>query len=398
MKRIFMLIVLMPLMALAKISISNVEVFSGYPWREAVIGYTITGSTDQLMTLEVLANDNISGKTYECKTLEGVDLAPGSHVIKWNAQADGVKFKSNKVVFMVRAVPRLPLYSVINLSAGATATKYSVTELAEAPSGGWTDVYKTTRLVLRRIEPGDFTMGDSIHGGTNCSVKLTKSFYIGVFEVTQRQWELVMGTRPSYFSNDSYYATRPVDQVSYDMIRGDSLGALWPTKAEVDAMSFLGKLRARTGLDFDLPTEAQWEYACRAGTSTDFNDGTNYSNPEKDLNMDKVGRYWCNGGSGAYYNPSCNTDACTAKVGSYVPNSWGLYDMHGNVSEWCLDWFGNVEAATDPKGASSGSRRVLRGGSWGGYASSCTSFFRDNRLSSDSYYSYGFRIVRTLQR
>ena len=400
MKRIFMSIVLMPMMALAEISISNVKVFSGYPWKEVVIGYTITGNTDQPVgRLVVTATDNASGKTYDCKTLEGVGFASGDHVVKWNAVKDGAIFKSDKVVFDVRILPP-PLYYVIDLSEGPLATYYPVTGLATEPSGGWTDEYKTNKLVLRRIEPGAFNMGDAIHNGYTYSKKLTQPFLLGVFEVTQRQWELVTGKRPSNFKNESCYASRPVEQISYDMIRGKTIGSGWPTNDAVDASSFLGKLRARTGIDFDLPTEAQWEYACRAGTTNDYNNGANYSNPGQDANMDVLGRYCYNSGyyPDYFYSTTCGISSGTAKVGSYLPNSWGLYDMHGNVMEWCLDWDGSLaSSSTDPKGARWGVSRILRSGSWNREASDCTSSVRHSNPPSYDYFSYGFRLSRTIR-
>ncbi|MBO7620170.1 MAG: formylglycine-generating enzyme family protein, partial [Victivallales bacterium] len=130
------------------------------------------------------------------------------------------------------------------------------------------DTCRTTELWLRYIPEGTFIMGspeDELgrwDDETQHKVTLTKPFYIGVFECTQRQWELVIkGYRPSYFRNDDYYATRPVEQVSYNMIRGKEAGAGWPDSDAVDATSFMGILREKTGLMFDLPTEAQWEYA-----------------------------------------------------------------------------------------------------------------------------------------
>ena len=279
------------------------------------------------------------------------------------------------------------IYCVINLAAGSDASSYPVIYMNEPPEGGFnTDEYKTTKLVLRRIEPGTIPTRDTA---------ITKSFYIGLFEVTQRQYELVTGDKPSYFNNTDYYATRPVEQVSYGMIRGLWNGVRWPGSSAVDAYSFMGKLRVKTGIDtFDLPTEAQWEYACRAGTTTDYNNGKNNTGSACD-NMAEVGRYWYNGGQN--YNQSCGTSAGTAKVGSFLPNAWGLYDMHGNVSEWCLDWYDSLSSGvTDPAGPSSGSHRVLRGGSWYDFAYFCASSARRNSNPSDESYIFGFRLVRTL--
>ena len=282
-----------------------------------------------------------------------------------------------------------PLYCIVDLSGGADASSYPVTHPDELPVDGFnTDEYKTTKLVLRRLEPGPIPTREAT---------ITKPFFVGLFEVTQRQWELVMGTRPSYFSNDSYYATRPVERVSYDMIRGSSLGAQWPTSNVVDANSFLGKLRTRTGLDFDLPTEAQWEYACRAGTPTDYNNGKNGTTSSQDAAMDEVGRYWFNGGSAGWQNSSCSTTNGTAAAGSYLPNVWGLYDMHGNVWEWCLDWYGDSLSGTDPVGPSSGEERVMRGGAYSSWASDCVSSYRDCCPPTSVYFTrFGFRLVRSL--
>ena len=237
------------------------------------------------------------------------------------------------------------LYAVVDLSGGPNATSYPVRYTNIAPDLK-DDTCRTTELWLRRIPAGTFTMGspedEVVHqkNETQHEVTLTRDYYIGVFECTQRQWELVMGTNPSYFNNVDYYATRPVEQVTYDMIRGMGVqaGLGWPTYGHiVDAGSFMCKLQEKTGLVFDLPTEAQWEYACRAGTTTALNSGKNLRSTGNDANMGLVGRYSTNGGSG--YSQNCPPSKGTAKVGSYLPNAWGLYDMHGNVKEWCLDWY-----------------------------------------------------------
>ena len=341
----------------------------------------------------------------------GAGVAPGTGKrIVWDAGTDWSGNVSQNVRATVTADDGrvdTSLYMVVDLSGGTSASSYPVTYLTAVPSGGWTDTYKTTKLVMRKIPAGTFTMGSPSgelgrdSDETQHAVTLTKAFYIGVFEITQRQWELVMGNKPSYFNNATYYATRPVEQVSYYDIRenpanSDDSAVNWPANSAVNAASFMGKLRSKTGLaTFDLPTESQWEYACRAGTTTALNSGKNLTSTGQDANMAEVGRYWYNGGSG--YSQSCAPSAGTATVGSYLPNAWGLYDMHGNVLEWCLDWYGAYPGTTsDPAGAASGSLRVLRGGSWCSYANYCRSAFRGSNIPFIRYYSIGFRAARTL--
>ena len=375
------------LSAFAIPQVSDLKVTPVAPWGLA-IDYTVSGVEDAETNMSVFVTATVNGTNYKARTLSGVtNWVNGSHRVYWNMAKDGI---SATVADSVVTVADFD-YCVIDMSGGTSATSYPISYLPSVPTGGWTVEYKTTKLVLRRIKAGSFIMGPD-QSDESHRVTLTKPFYMGVFEVTQKQWELVMGTKPSYFSNASCYATRPVEQVSYNDIRGSSAGAGWPASSAVDATSFLGKLRSKTGLDgFDLPTEAQWEYACRAGTTSMYNNG---GDTEDDLIT--LGRY----GWSSSMNPSssCGTASGTAAVGSYAPNAWGLYDMHGNVSEWCLDRYGDLSYGVDPAGlgSSSGSYRVLRGGGWGGDADYCTSSYRYNISPSCAFSSYGFRIVRTL--
>jgi len=302
------------------------------------------------------------------------------------------------------------LYMVIDLSGGTNATRYPIFYLNSAPADGWPDVYKTSKLVMRKIPKGTFTMGSPSNelgrlrfsNETQHAITLTKDYYIGVFEVTQRQWELVMGNRPSYFTNQTCYASRPVEQVSYYDIRenpaNNAISPNWPPSSHVHTDSFMGKLRVKTGLStFDLPTEAQWEYACRARITTALNTGFDLKNADNDPRMDLAGRYWQNGLKVYGCGHSENTRGGTAKVGSYLPNAWGLYDMHGNVWEWCLDWYGTYPGTLrDPLGAVSGTDRVIRGGSWYYLAYYCRSAFRGLIYPSFQNDSFGFRVARTL--
>jgi len=324
----------------------------------------------------VMAIDMVANTTNIATQLSGdTALTAGTHKFVWDMNAEGLTFKSSNVVFNVSCETTPATYCVIDLSAGANATSYPVTYLAEPPSGGFNvDEYKTTKLVLKRLEAGTFIMGEDQNDESH-RVTLTKPFFCGLFEVTQKQYTLVTGTDPCASTQYGKSDSRPVHYVSYDMIRGASNGAKWPASSAVDSTSFMGKLRARTGLDFDLPTEAQWEYACRAGTTTTY--------------------YWGNSMDGnlAWYADNSTT---THTVGQKGTNAWGLYDIHGNVWEWCLDWYGNLTYGNDPKGASSGTLRNHRGGSWNNAASSCTSVFRSRSTPSNSYKDVGFRIVRTL--
>ena len=376
-KRLFVVMMVMAgIMAYADTpTITGVTAQQRYPWNGKVdITYAVTGDIvekakqrDEVVLLKVSATDMDANATYVATQLSGdLSMEDGKHAVVWDMNADGLTFKSSNVAFKVAYETTNALYCVIDLATGAGASSYPVTYLIEPPIGGFNvDEYKTTKFVLRRIEAGTFIMGEDQNDESH-RVILTKPFFCGLFEVTQKQYSLVTGWNPSYYSGD----TLPVDKVTYTDIRGSS---------SVNSASFLGKLRARTGLDFDLPTEAQWEYACRAGTTTTYSNGNS-----------------ANGSYMWYYNNSSSTPHT---VGLKSANPWGLYDMHGNVWEWCLDWSDALAYGTDPRGSSSGKYRELRGGSWSRSTSECTSFYRlYGRSPSSTEIDIGFRIVRTLSR
>ena len=302
---------------------------------------------------------------------------------------------ANAVVKVYPAKREKPKYIVIDLSGGTAATHYPIEYLDEIPGGSWSDEYKTSKLVLRHIPAGSFIMGGratDYPGAVNTNlhmVTLTKDFYMGVFEVTQRQWELVMGNRPSAFSNETCYAARPVECVSYVDIRGGVKGIEWPMSFEVDDGSFLAIIRRRSLMSrLDLPTSAQWEYSCRAGTTAALNTGADLSNMTMCHEMDAHGRYRYNSGLEEFMqshdkwsdftNLLHGDDKGTSMVGTFQPNAWGLYDMHGNVYEWCLDRLRTVNEvlseSVDPVGSRTETNgRVLRSGSWNSPAATCRS-------------------------
>ena len=389
------------------VGVTNVVSRQRYPWNGLVdIDCEITCSNAKTnINLYLSAKDNAANRSLPMRHVwlesdathtNALEVKAGKHRLVWDAGADAPNVVSGDVTIDVQALVGTGTYLVIDLSGGANAASYPVSYLGAEPQGGWTDEYKTEKLVLRMIQPGTFTMGCETtevgyygYEAVPHPVTISRPFYMGVFQVTQKQYQLVMGSNPSSYKGDM----RPVEYVSWNTIRGNSSTYNWPNVKTVDPATFIGKLRAKTGLEgFDLPTEAQWEYACRAGTTTALNSGKNLTSTSSDANMDEVGCY--------SYNYTVNKGGYTSghkNVGSYRPNDWGLYDMHGNVWEWCLDWYtarsGFTSASvTDPEGPASGSYRVIRGGGWDYTALYCRSAYRSDYGPSNYSSHCGFRL------
>lgn len=231
------------------------------------------------------------------------------------------------------------------------------------------------------IPPGTFRMGspeDEVdrqeNEGPQTQVTLTKGFWMGKYEVTQGEYLEVMGSNPSWFNGVRHWD--PESETEIDVDYGTDLNRPVEMLNWDDAVAYCAALTERERLAgriapnsvYRLPTEAEWEYACRAWTSTRFSYGD-------DPGYTNLTNY-------AWYGD--NSERQTHPVGQKLPNPWGLHDMHGNVSEWCQDWFGNYAGgiALDPQGPEAGSipRRVFRGGVWGGwtgYAGYCRSAYRN---------------------
>ncbi len=241
----------------------------------------------------------------------------------------------------------------------------ALTVMAQEIKPGKVDVIdfgEGVKLEMVLVPAGKFVMGspkkekDRSDDETQHEVTLTKPFYIGKYEVTQEQWEAVMGKNPSRRKG----AKLPVTDVSWN-----------------DCQDFIKKLNAKTNGGYRLPTEAEWEYSCRAGTSTAYSYGDKLTRSDANIDGDS-----------------------TKAVGSYKPNAFGLYDMHGNVFEWCNDCYANYPAGAviDPKGPATGKSRVLRGGSYYWTASIARSSNRNlifTPTPSNQNDLLGFRLART---
>jgi formylglycine-generating enzyme required for sulfatase activity len=277
----------------------------------------------------------------------------------------------------------LALVVVLALFAGSCAKKHPDAGELRVPPGfragegatpepytntGWAKeiVHEKTGVEMVFIPAGEFMMGSPAeekgrlqNEGPVQRVRITKPFYMGKHEVVQSQWQEVIGSDPSHFGGS---AGLPVETVSWD-----------------DCQRFLHK----AGNRLRLPTEAQWEYACRAGARTRFS----FGNDEGEL------------GAHAWYGE--NGERETHDVGQKKPNAWGLYDMHGNLWEWCADWYDDKycagSPANDPQGPNDGVLRVFRGGSWGGGPGNCRSARRSGGTPDYRTYGIGFRLSLDLK-
>jgi formylglycine-generating enzyme required for sulfatase activity len=222
------------------------------------------------------------------------------------------------------------------------------------------------------IPPGSFMMGSPKEekerqpspGETQHKVTLTKGFYMGVYTVTQEQWKEITGNNPNHFKGEK---NLPVDSVSWD-----------------DCQGFIKKLREKDKKLYRLPTEAEWEFSCRAGTTTPFHFGETISTDLANYNCEFV---YGDGKKGTYRKK-------TTPVGSFPANAWGLHDMHGNVWQWCQDWSGVYpqKDVVDPQGPEKAELRVLRGGSWHSLPQNCRSACRLGSGPGNRINHLGFRL------
>ena len=374
-------------------TITGVMANQRWPWNGLMdVDFTLSGSSSSMAyRIELSATYNGGANRVYAKSFqtEPVVEGDGQKRVTWDLRADCPNLKVDDFTVTVAATPlvggEVPVYMVIDLSSGPSSSKYPVRYTTTAPDLN-SDVCRTTELWFRRIRAGaSFPMGGNDVGMTflnpTKTMTLTKDYYMAIFETTQQQWAQVMGTWPSFYSNETYRVTRPVESLTRTLVRGSLYYYPWPSSSEASATSFAGKMRVRTGLTtFDLPTEAQWEYAALAGSvSGDDTKRGNYSaalgNEVSDTLVPQIARCLANGGGGASGDvaPSETEASGTMTVGHYKPNNYGLYDMLGNVWEmvidrWANNWPEEVETA-DYKGPGNGQKSVAKGlpDSWGAW-------------------------------
>ncbi len=298
---------------------------------------------------------------------QGIELSPGKYHVE--ATAPGHAGQTRWVTLTAGEDKRIGF--VLSAKKAVAAAQPAKPSTAAASSSSREPEARVTNSIGMKfvyIKPGTFMMGSpSSEPGRDDDerwhqVAITKGYYFQITEVTQGQWKRVMGSNPSTFKNCG--DTCPVESVSWN-----------------DAQEFIQMLNHMEGhTKYRLPTEAEWEYAARAGTRTPYCFGANLSKDQANFGKD--------------YNQTTQT---TVPVGGFAANAWGLHDMHGNVWEWCRDWYGNYPTGpvTDPVGPSSGEYRVYRGGSWSHDAGGCRSAYRGRRRPGSRSRYLGLRLVRT---
>lgn len=386
------------------ITITDVTASSRFPWKAVLdVDFTI-GDADvgDLFRVEVTAKyaqgaKKIFARTYVTEPICG----RGRNRVSWDVGTDYPDIKVQDLQVSVTVHPMnadaSDVYMVIDLSSGPESRRYPVrytfTPPALVPTNDLvacaSDPCRTTQMWFKRLPGYDFGFGATTSNAQGDFMVRLTPYYIGIFEITQKQWAQVMGTWPSKFTNVTYRAARPVENINYKDILGH---AEYPVDKTVTLDSFVGRMRERTGIDaFNLPTEAQWEGACRAGSTKTRNDDFKESDIRFKLSS-----------SNLTYNEDPSQG--TAIVGMYKANKWGLYDMYGNVAEMCLDayastsvlkeyyaeLYGEGNPALNPTGpatlnSSKARYHALRGGFW--FNSSWDYFrnFHRNYGNSENY-------------
>jgi formylglycine-generating enzyme required for sulfatase activity len=281
----------------------------------------------------------------------------------------------------------------------ATSGTY-IASVPDVPTGSKTTNFNFATIPTSAIPSGTFNMGspdsevNRDNNETQHSVTLT-AFRMSKYEITNAQYAAFLNAKS--IGSNGIWATAPAYPTQTLIVANSTMGLTYNgsqwmpvtgyENAPVINVTWYGATEYATYIGGTLPTEAQWEYACRAGTTTPFNTGTCLTNLQAN--------YWWSSPYGSCTNTLTTPLSKTQTVGTYAPNAYGLSDMHGNVWEWCSDWYGTypTTAQTNPTGATTGSRRVVRGGSWYRDARRCRSAYRDNYGPDTNSYDIGFRVA-----
>ncbi len=427
-----------PLLAVASGAIpvvSNVKFSQDSASRKVEISYEL--DSPAIVTVDFLTNGvSIGEENFRNAVGDLNRLVMDSGKVTWTPYEGwgpaSSKHSGMSVKVTAWATNAPPDWMIVDLMRPGTVNYYTSTNAMPNPDVT-DDIYKTEKLLMRKI-PARFVRWrqgapksetgalDSWGYHLMRFVTLTHDYYIGVYQVTQRQYELMINSgittsltpRPSAFKQESDYATRPVDSVSYDTIRGNSQGLNWPNDDlrvahGVDSWTFMHAMREWTGLLFDLPTEAQWEFAARGGEYASSWHWGDYV-VDSAVKMNPYMRSAKNYGGNDIVVATCTADQGTAKVGSYLPNQYGLYDMYGNVREWCLDWSeregeSDNSEQIDPVGTNDGLMgsnnkriRIYRGGGYSDGKANCNSTYRNRVASNTTWSQCGFRLAIPLYR
>lgn len=403
----------------APLAITEVTLAQDRATQDVTVSYRLANDgVPAVVRLDILTNSASIGIDKLKSVWGDVSRTPTNYVaddgalktIHWAARADWKGNLSSNAQACVTAYYTNQVageYMVIDLSKGTAATSsnpYPISYTFYPPDLTGDSTCFSNKLWLKRIEKGSFYMGSPeneigrldpvakpARNESRHLVTFTNSFFASVFPMTYAQYRLINGSLPAWQTwdyNATYPQTTPsaypIFYVSYNELRGSTLGAQWPASSEVDSNSFIYKMRTRTNLDtLDLPTEAQWEYACRAGSTTAWYNGVTTTNAALALGWSAE-----------------NSGIRAKEVGTRVPNAWGIYDMCGSVWEWCCDWSGAYPAdAVEPRGAQAGTgNRIYRGGSWANPVLDSRAARRGDWTPDTHDMSIGFRIFYTIKQ
>ena len=406
--------------AMAVPSVTDVTLAQGGVDRRVTVTYTLANAP-AIVTVDFLTNGVSIGEANFAGVWGDVNRrieADGVHALEWRPDRTwpgNLAEVTARVTAWDPANP--PDYLVVGLEGKNDVRFFTSTNAL--PDGGLANgIYRQRRLVMRRIPaknviwrmgapadqagvttiPGQGVTTDTRAQETPHLVTLTNDYYMGIYPLTQRQFITLCGWiegNPSYFTAARLTELKvsftfdelPLENIKYDHVRG--LG--WPAQGHADVgtgtNTFMSIIRSLTGVEFDLPTEAQWEYACRAGTSGGYGNGKELKWMNETGSLAEIGWHYEDGGK------------CTKPVGLLIPNAWGMYDMHGNVFEFCLDRCSgsnmtmSADPVVEPIGAATGDQRIMRGGCFEAGAYMCRSAYRRACDYFTGSNARGFRLI-----